>query len=139
MHAKLFDIHHHIVSICRSMALIFVTLFCSLLQPSYISDAVRLQMRLNKHWQYCLEYEMILIDGTVYQGTYCITFILNLFSHEFQTISALYWTVRTHHYIIYIYIQSLWVIQKDSIFSDQLWLSLQVTLEMFKKIILFSM
>ena len=30
---------------------------------------------------------MILIDCTVYQGTYC-TYILDLFSHEFQTISA---------------------------------------------------
>ena len=28
---------------------------------------------------------MILIDCTVYQGTYC-TYILDLFSHEFQTI-----------------------------------------------------
>ena len=50
MYTKLCNIHHHIVSICRSMALIFVTLFCSLWQPSYISDAIRLQMRLNKHW-----------------------------------------------------------------------------------------
>ena len=33
---------------------------------------------------------MILIDCTVYQGTYC-TYILDLFSHEFQTISALYY------------------------------------------------
>ena len=41
--------NHHIVSICRSMALIFVTSFSSLWQPSYISDAIRLQMRLNKH------------------------------------------------------------------------------------------
>ena len=50
-YTKLCNIHHHIVSICRSMALIFVTLFCLFWQPSYISDAVRLQMRPNiKHW-----------------------------------------------------------------------------------------
>jgi hypothetical protein len=70
MYTKLFKKHRHIVSICWRMALIFVTLFqCSLWQPSYIPHAVRLQMRLNKRALTVFEYEMILIDCTVYQGT----------------------------------------------------------------------
>jgi hypothetical protein len=92
---------------------IFVTLFCSLWQPSYISDAVRLQMRLNNTLT-VLEYEIILIVGTVYQGTYC-TFILNLFdlfSHVAftfsQNISAFMNTSLFNN------------IQEDFILSDQL-------------------
>jgi hypothetical protein len=79
MYTKLCNIHHYIVSICRSMALIFVTSFCSLWQPSYISDAIRLQMRLNLtlivlpgiwndiDWLYCISrYVLYIYTGFIF-------------------------------------------------------------------------
>jgi hypothetical protein len=133
MYTKLFNIHHHIVSICRSMALIFGSM------------ATLVYIRCIDQMLFGFKCDWINTDSVAWNMKWYWLIVLyikvrtvHIYWIYFHTCFKLFQPYNEQwDHITNIQSYSHTVIQKDSKFSHQFWLLLQVTVKMVQNLFCF--